>query len=167
VAIKDGVLVRGTPTLSDRLDMDKGRCCGAPDRQPDTSQYLSMPPLLFMDMVIYGPAGADWGREDWIGAFQLATGEPSGASTDPDETSPADSWKARRRGARAAACGPRWPWTWTRDRLRAGRNPSPDFYGSVREGDNLYTKLRTCAGCAHRQMLWYPVHLERRATTRI
>jgi alcohol dehydrogenase (cytochrome c) len=28
------------------------------------------------DAIIYGPAGADWGAKNWVGAFNLATGEP-------------------------------------------------------------------------------------------
>src|SRR6266404_545382 len=97
VAIKDGVLVRGTADgYLIALDMDKGRLLWS--RQigsADTSQYLSMPPLLFMDMVIYGPAGADWGAKNWIGAFQLATGEPVWRfNLIPDDNEPgADSWK--------------------------------------------------------------------------
>ena len=34
-----------------------------------------MPPLIYDDLVIYGPAGADWGQKSWVGAFNLKTGE--------------------------------------------------------------------------------------------
>src|SRR5262245_35845580 len=78
VAIKDGRLVRDT---SDghliALDMEKGQLLW--DRKIADAlagQYLSMPPLIFEDLVIYGPAGADWGAKNWIGAFKLTTGEP-------------------------------------------------------------------------------------------
>ena len=42
---------------------------------PENSQYLSMPPLIFSDVIIYGPAGADWDAKNWIAAFRLDSGE--------------------------------------------------------------------------------------------
>jgi alcohol dehydrogenase (cytochrome c) len=42
----------------------------------EDSQYLSMPPLIWGDMIFFGPAGADFGPKNWIGAFRLADGEP-------------------------------------------------------------------------------------------
>ena len=161
VAIKDGVLVRGTADgYLIALDMDKGRLLWS--RQigsADTSQYLSMPPLLFMDMVIYGPAGADWGAKNWIGAFQLATGEPVWRfNLIPDDNEPgADSWKDPK--AREHGGGSLWtPLALDVDQgivyVPVG-NPSPDFYGSVREGDNLYTNSALALDVHTGKLLWY------------
>ena len=77
VALKDGRLVRGTADgYLIALDMAKGTLLWSQKiADAKTSQYLSMPPLIYEDMVIYGPAGADWGAKNWIGAFKLATGE--------------------------------------------------------------------------------------------
>ena len=46
------------------------------DRSAADGQYLSMPPLIWGDTVLYGPAGADYGAQNWIGAFKLETGDP-------------------------------------------------------------------------------------------
>jgi len=63
VAIKDGILVRGTPDGNlIALDMDKGRLLWSRQiADSQAGQYLSMPPLIFEDLVLYGPAGADFG----------------------------------------------------------------------------------------------------------
>ena len=64
VAIKDGHLVRGTADgYLIALNMADGtllwsRKIGG----PESSTYMSMPPLIDDDLVIYGPAGADWQR---------------------------------------------------------------------------------------------------------
>ena len=71
-------LVRGTADgYLIAVDMAKGTLLWSQKiADAKTSQYLSMPPLIYEDLVIYGPAGADWGAKNWIGAFRLATGEP-------------------------------------------------------------------------------------------
>ena len=73
VAMKDGRLVRGTADgYLIALDMAKGTLLWSQKiADAKTSQYLSMPPLIYEDLVIYGPAGADWGAKNWIGAFRL------------------------------------------------------------------------------------------------
>src|SRR4030095_11367205 len=40
------------------------------------SQYFSMPPLIYGDLIIAGPSGADFGAKNWVGAFKLETGQP-------------------------------------------------------------------------------------------
>ena len=78
VAIKDGKLVRG---VADghliALDLATGALLWSqPIASATNGQYLSMPPLIWGDMVIYGPAGADYGAQNWIGAFKLENGAP-------------------------------------------------------------------------------------------
>jgi hypothetical protein len=97
VAIKDGIVVRGTADgYLIALDMQKGQLIWSREiGSAEKSQYMSMPPLIFEDMVIYGPAGADWGAKNWVGAFKLTTGEPMWKfNLIPDDGEPgADSWK--------------------------------------------------------------------------
>ena len=76
-AIKDGTLVRGTADgYLLALDMADGSLLWSqPIASAAGGQYLSMPPLIFGDLIIVGPSGADFGAKNWIGAFKLETGE--------------------------------------------------------------------------------------------
>ena len=161
VAIKDGIVVRGTADgYLIALNMDKGQLLWSRQiASADSSQYLSMPPLIFEDMVIYGPAGADWGAKNWVGAFRLSTGEPVWRfNLIPDDgEAGADSWKDPQARAHGGAS------LWTPLALDVERgilylpvgNPSPDFYGAVREGDNLYTNSAVALDVRSGKLLWY------------
>ena len=35
-----------------------------------------MPPLIYEDLVLIGPAGSEFAGKGWVGAFQLSDGEP-------------------------------------------------------------------------------------------
>ncbi len=124
-----------------------------------SSQYLSMPPLIYEDLVIYGPAGADWGAKNWIGAFKLATGEQVWRfNLIPDAGEPgAETWKdpkAREHGGGSV---------WTPLSLDAKNgvlyvpvgNPSPDFYPEARPGSNLYTNSAVALDVKTGKLLWY------------
>jgi alcohol dehydrogenase (cytochrome c) len=143
VAIKDGRVVRGTADgYLIAVDLQKGGLLWSRKiADSKAGQYLSMAPLIFEDLVIYGPAGADWGAKNWIGAFRLSDGEPVWKfNLIPDANEPgADSWsdpKAREHGGGSV---------WTPPALDAAKgalfvpvgNPSPDFYRDVRPGSNL------------------------------
>ncbi len=161
VAIKDGVLVRGT---SDgyliALNMDKGELLWSRKIAAyEDGQYLSMPPLMFEDLVIFGPAGADFGSKAWVGAFRIATGEPVWRfNLVPDDGEPgAETWtdpKAREHGGGSL---------WTPFALDPATgtvfvpvgNPAPDFYGSVRTGDNLYTNSVVALDVRTGKLKWY------------
>lgn len=161
VAIKDGYLVRGTADgYLIALNMADGtlvwsRKIGG----PESSTYMSMPPLIYDDLVIYGPAGADWGQKSWVGAFRLSTGEPVWRfNLIPDDDEPgADSWpnaEARRHGGGSL---------WTPLSLDAAKgvlylpvgNPAPDFYGATREGNNLYTNSVVALDVKSGKLLWH------------
>jgi alcohol dehydrogenase (cytochrome c) len=77
-AIKDGKLVRGTADgYLIALDMASGSLLWSQSiASAAGGQYFSMPPLIFGDLIIAGPSGADFGAKNWIGAFRLDTGEP-------------------------------------------------------------------------------------------
>src|SRR2546425_11691344 len=121
VALKDGRVVRGTADgYLIAVDMATGTLLwNQKIADASTSQYLSMPPLIFEDLVIYGPAGADWGATNWIGAFKLTTGEQVWRfNLIPDAGEPgAETWEnpqAREHGGgslwspRSPGCGKGW-----------------------------------------------------------
>jgi alcohol dehydrogenase (cytochrome c) len=161
VALKDGRVVRGT---SDgyliAVDMDKGSLLWSRKiAAADSSQYLSMPPLIFGDLVIYGPAGADWGAKNWIGAFKLDTGEPVWRfNLIPNADEPgAETWtnpQAREHGGGSV---------WTPLSFDAEKgviyvpvgNPAPDFYREVRPGTNLYTDSVVALDVHSGKLIWY------------
>jgi alcohol dehydrogenase (cytochrome c) len=160
-ALKDGRLVRGTADgYLIALDMARGTLLWSQKiADAKNSQYLSMPPLIYDDLVIYGPAGADWGAKNWIGAFKLATGEQVWRfNLIPDAGEPgADSWtdpKAREHGGGSL---------WTPLSLDAKQgvlyvpvgNPAPDFYPDVRPGTNLYTNSAVALDIKTGKLLWY------------
>ena len=162
VAMKDGRLVRGTADgYLIALDMAKGTLLWSQKiADAKTSQYLSMPPLIYEDLVIYGPAGADWGAKNWIGAFKLTTGEPVWRfNLIPDAGEPgAETWTDPKPRASTAAGS-----LWTPLSLDVAKgvlyvpvgNPSPDFYPDVRPGTNLYTNSAVALDVHTGKLLWY------------
>jgi alcohol dehydrogenase (cytochrome c) len=161
VALKDGRVVRGTADgYLIAVDMEKGTLLWSRKiADAASSQYLSMPPLIFGDLIIYGPAGADWGAKNWLGAFRLDNGEPAWRfNLIPDANEPgADSWtnpQARDHGGGSV---------WTPLALDAQRgvlfvpvgNPSPDFYREVRPGTNLYTDSVVALDIKTGKLGWY------------
>jgi alcohol dehydrogenase (cytochrome c) len=161
VALKDGRVVRGTADgYLIAVDMAKGTLLWSQKiADAKSSQYLSMPPLIYEDLVIYGPAGADWGAKNWIGAFKLSTGEQVWRfNLIPDAGEPgADTWKdpkAREHGGGSL-------WTPLSLDVKKGvlyvpvGNPSPDFYPDVRPGTNLYTNSAVALDVKTGKLLWY------------
>jgi len=161
VALKDGRLVRGTADgYLIALDMAKGTLLWSQKiADAKTSQYLSMPPLIYEDLVIYGPAGADWGAKNWIGAFRLTTGDQVWRfNLIPDAGEPgAETWTnqvSREHGGGSL-------WTPLSLDVKTGvlyvpvGNPSPDFYPDVRPGTNLYTNSAVALDVKTGKLLWY------------
>ena len=99
-------------------------------------------PLIVKDKVIVGIAGGEYGIRGYVDAYDVATGErrwrrhtTPGEGEPGSETWAGDSWKI--------GGGPTWI-TGSYDPEQdvifwATGNPSPDWNGDVREGDNLYT----------------------------
>jgi alcohol dehydrogenase (cytochrome c) len=160
-AIKDGKLVRGTADGSlIALDLGSGQLLWSREiASSKSNQYLSMPPLIYQDMVIYGPAGADFGQKAWVGAFKLADGQPVWRfNLVPDDGEPgAETWK----DAKSRAHGGGSLWTPLALDTKKGLlylpvgNPAPDFYGEVRPGDNLYTNSVVVLDVATGKLKWY------------
>ena len=160
-AIKDGKLVRGTADgYLIALDMADGSLLWS---QPIASfaggQYLSMPPLIFDNLIIVGPSGADFGAKNWVGAFKLETGEPVwkfNLVPDPGEPG-AETWE----NVESLKHGGGSLWTPLSLDAKAGivylpvGNPAPDFYGELRPGANLYTNSLVALDAKTGKLLWY------------
>ncbi len=122
------------------------------------SYSLTSAPLIIKDMVLIGPGGAEFGVRGFIDAYHVDTGERiwrrwlTPAPGEPgNETWEGDSW--RRGGATAWLPGTYDP---ELDRIYwAVGNPSPDWDGSVREGDNLYSESILALEPATGEILWY------------
>ena len=160
-AIKDGKLVRGTADgYLISLDMADGSFLWSqPIASAAGGQYLSMPPLIFEDLIIVGPSGADFGAKNWIGAFKLETGEPVwkfNLVPDPGELG-AETWE----NPKSLKHGGGSLWTPLSLDVKAGivylpvGNPAPDFYGEIRPGANLYTNSLVALDVKTGKLLWY------------
>src|SRR6266446_4391007 len=142
------------------VDMEKGTLLWSRKiADAGSSQYLSMPPLIVDDVVIYGPAGADWGAKNWIGTFKLDSGEPVWRfNLVPDANEPgAETWSNPQ--AREHGGGSVWtPLSFDAEKgvifVPVG-NPAPDFYREVRPGTNLYTDAVVAVDVKTGKLLWY------------
>jgi outer membrane protein assembly factor BamB len=118
-----------------------------------------MPPLIFGDLIIVGPSGADFGAKNWIGAFKLETGDPVwkfNLIPDPGEPG-AETWE----NPESLKHGGGSLWTPLSLDAKAGivylpvGNPAPDFYGELRPGANLYTNSLVALEAKTGKLLWY------------
>lgn len=159
-AIKDGKLIRGTADGHlIALSMADGSVLW--DRQitsAEESHYLSMPPMIVDDRIIYGTAGADWGGQGWIAAFSLADGAELwryGVLPTPDAPG-AKSWGS----ADAIAHGGGSFWTPVAVDREKGvlfvpvGNPAPDFYGESRPGENEGTNTAAAIDLRTGKLIW-------------
>ncbi len=145
VAIKDGWVVRGT---SDgylvALNAETGELVWA-RRVADSSQgeTFTMPPLIYDDLIVIGPAGSENAVSGWVGAFKLTDGSPVWIfKTVPGADTPGgESW-GQRAGIKVGGGA-----IWTPLSLDPAKgelyvavtNPAPDLPAALRPGDNLYT----------------------------
>jgi glucose dehydrogenase len=103
VALKAGTIVRGTRDgFLLALDADTGRLLW--ERavgDASKGETFTMPPLIFEDLVIIGPAGNEVPIKGWVGAFKLKDGDPSWAATSSSSTRKTEPCcSATRRAAR-------------------------------------------------------------------
>jgi alcohol dehydrogenase (cytochrome c) len=145
VALKDGYLVRGTADgYLLAIDAATGRLLWARQvAKPAEGAQITMPPLVFEDMVIIGPAGSERNVQGWIGAFRLTDGTPVWRfNTIPRPGEPgAETWP-NSPGVPVGGGG-----IWTAPSLDVARgelfvavgNPAPDLPKELRPGENLYT----------------------------
>jgi alcohol dehydrogenase (cytochrome c) len=112
---------------------------------PRAGESSTMAPLVIGNRVVVGSSGAEYGVRGHIDAFDIGTGNRIWRRYGvprPGEPG-SETWPAGENGAWARGGGSAWV-TGTYDpqlnTLYWGTsNPSPDFDGSVRPGDNLYT----------------------------
>jgi alcohol dehydrogenase (cytochrome c) len=161
VALKEGRLVRGTTDgYLIALNAQTGAVLwerAAAD--PAQGETFTMAPVVFEDLVIAGPAGAENGVRGWVGAFRLSSGEPVWRfNTIPRPGEPgAETWGDP--GNNLVGGGAVWA-PFAVD-VEAGRvylpvaNPAPDFFPEVRRGDNLYTNSMLVLDARTGTLIWH------------
>ena len=74
--------MRGADGYLIALDMSDGSLLWSqPVASAAGGQYFSMPPLIYGDLIIAGPSGADFGAKNWVGArrsWRASPRPPSG-----------------------------------------------------------------------------------------
>lgn len=161
VAIKDGYVIRGT---SDgyllALDAANGNLLWARQvADPWQGETFTMPPMIFEDTILIGPAGSENAISGWVAAFQLRDGELI--------------WKFETVPEARAGGGPSWGnpegiplgggavWTPLSMDLEkeelyvAVTNPAPDFPAYLRPGENLYTNCILALDVRTGALKWY------------
>lgn len=145
VAIKDGYVVRGTADgYLLALDSANGNLLWARQvADPWLGETFTMPPMIFENTVLIGPAGSENAISGWVAAFSLKDGDLI--------------WKFLTVPEAAAGGGETWGnpenillgggavWTPLSMDLEldevyvAVTNPAPDLPAYLRPGENLYT----------------------------
>lgn len=170
VAIANGYVVRGTADgYLLALDAATGHLLWARQiGKPADGESITMPPLIYHDMVIIGPAVSEYNIQGWIGAFRLKDGTQVWRfHTVPLPGEPgSDTW-AHAPGVPVGGGG-----VWTAPTLDpatdalyvAVGNPAPDLPAALRPGLNLYTNsvvvldVRTGALRSYAQLVTHDVH---------
>jgi len=124
----------------------------------EKGETFTMPPVVFEDLVIIGPAGNEVPVRGWVGAFRVATGEPVWRfNTRPATGEPgAETW-----GMTEALTGGGAVWTpFSLDPAQGlvfvpVGNPAPDFYSDVRQGANLYTNSLVVLDARTGKLVWH------------
>lgn len=115
-------------------------------------------PLVVKNNVIIGIAGGEYGVRSWIDAYDVETGKRTwrrytipGEGEKGVETWAGDSWKT--------GGGPAWVtgiYDVKSDTLYwATGNPSPDWNGDTRKGDNLYTNSVLALNPGNGEIKWH------------
>lgn len=161
VAIRDGYVVRGTADgYLLALDSANGKLLWARQvADPWLGETFTMPPTIFEDMVLIGPAGSENAISGWLGAFSLTDGDLI--------------WKFMTVPEAAAGGGESWGnpegiklgggavWTPLSFDPELGEvyvavtNPAPDLPAYLRPGDNLYTNCIVALDIHTGELRWY------------
>jgi alcohol dehydrogenase (cytochrome c) len=161
VAIKDGRIVRGTADgYLLELNAQTGDLIWARKvADAMAGETFSMPPLIFEDLILIGPAGSENGISGWIGAFRLSDGtEVWRFKTVPgiDEYN-SQTWKNPTHIKLGGGA------VWTPLSLDPGKgelyvavaNPAPDLPAELRPGDNRYSSSVIALDVHTGQLRWY------------
>src|SRR5215471_7656642 len=123
-----------------------------------TGHSITSAPLVVKDMVITGISGGEYGIRGFLDAYDAKTGKRRwrfwtipGPGEKGNETWPGDAWK---RGG-----GPTWV-TGAFDPAQnliiwGTGNPSPDWNGDVRKGDNLYADSAIALDADTGKLKWH------------
>ncbi|MEW5914916.1 MAG: PQQ-binding-like beta-propeller repeat protein, partial [Gemmatimonadota bacterium] len=160
VALKDGIVVRGTPDgYLIALAAADGRVLWEKKiAEAATGAAITMPITPFRDWVFAGAAGSEYGARGWIGAFDLKTGAPVWRfSTVPE---PNDSAVAATWGDPATIAG---GGVWTSLALDPVRgevyvpvgSAAPPFNADARPGANLYTSSMVVLNARTGTRIWH------------
>ena len=161
VAVKDGYVVRGTADgYLVALDAEDGEMLWARQvAKAELGETITMPPLIFEDLIVIGPAGSENNIQGWIGAFRLSDGKQVWRfNTVPQPGEPgADTW------AEVAGVPSGGGAVWTPMSLDAERgelfvavtNPAPDLPAHLRPGKNLYTNAALALDVRTGKLRWY------------
>jgi alcohol dehydrogenase (cytochrome c) len=129
-----------------------------PVADPKTGHSLTGAPLIVKDMVITGVAGGEYGIRGFLDAYDMKTGQRRWRFwTIPEPSQPGsqtwsgDAWKH--------GGGP----TWVTGAFDAEQNliiwgtgnPSPDWNGDVRPGDNLYSDSAIALDADTGKLKWH------------
>ena len=160
-AIRDGKLVRPTSDSSlIALDLRSGRLLWSRTVALSSRQeFIVMAPLVHGNRVIVGIGIGEFSVRGWVGAFDLATGEPIWRfDTIPGDGQPgAETWS----DAAIRSRGGGGVWVTPSLDARTGLlyvavgNPVPDFHGDAREGSNLYTDSVVALDAQSGELKWH------------
>ena len=171
LAVCCGLNNRGVAILGDRvyvgtvdgrllaLDLKTGSVVwNAEVARPGSGYSITAAPLIVKDKVITGVAGGEYGIRGFLDAYDAKTGERlwrfytiPGEGEAGNESWGGDSW--RRGGAPTWLTGSYDP---DLDLLYWGTgNPSPDWNGDVRPGDNLYANSVVALDPDNGQLRWH------------
>lgn len=161
VAIQDGYVVRGTADgYLLALDAADGKLLWARQvAKPVAGETITMPPLIYEDLVIIGPAGSENNIQGWVGAFRLADGSPVWRfNTIPKAGEPGfETWKhdPNLPVGGGAVWSPLSLDVERRELYVPVTNPAPDFPAHLRPGKNLYTNSLVALDVRSGQLNWY------------
>jgi len=161
VALKQGRVVRGTADgYLLALNAETGGLLWA-RRVADSAigETLTMPPMIFEDLVLIGPAGSENGISGWVGAFRLSDGSPVWRfKTVPGADDPqSENWS----NPNQIHLGGGAVWTpfsldvENAELYVAVTNPAPDLAAHLRPGDNLYSNSLVALDARTGELRWY------------
>jgi alcohol dehydrogenase (cytochrome c) len=126
--------------------------------RPEAGYAITHAPLIVKDKVIVGTAGGEYGIRGFIAAYDVRTGKEAwrfytipGPGEPGHETWAGDSWQHG--GASVWMTGSYDP-ALNLTYWGIG-NPGPDFIGSVRAGDNLYSDCVVALDADTGKLKWY------------
>jgi alcohol dehydrogenase (cytochrome c) len=119
---------------------------------------ITAAPLALDDMIVTGVAGGEYGIRGFVDAYDAASGRRRWRfDTIPEAGQPgSETWGG---DSRRAPGGPTWLTGSYDPELRiiywGVGNPSPNFYGEQRTGDNLYTNSVVALDADSGKLRWY------------